>query len=155
MITKQTDGEVITKQTGESSQIILDEGEKTTSYIDTRGNLTGGIGHLMTKEEQEKYPKGTKIPKEVIDAWYKEDLNKAQVGANNLVPEAPEEVKNIVTNMVFNMGEAGVKKFEKMLEAIDKKEWNTAANEMKKSAWYSQVGRRSKRLIERMRNVGL
>ena len=40
-----------------------------------------------------------------------------------------------------------------MKAAVDAGDWRTAAQEMKESRWFSQVGGRSRRLVDRMRNV--
>ena len=63
------------------------EGSKSVSYLDSLGKLTGGTGHLMTAEEQAKYPKGTEIPKAVRDQWLKEDSAEALVAAKKQAKE--------------------------------------------------------------------
>ena len=80
-------------------------------------------------------------------------MSEAQQDAEELVPDAPEEVKAIITNMAFNMGKKGVAGFDKMLAAIKAQDWETAAKEMEDSKWFNQVGDRAKRLVERMRNL--
>lgn len=116
--------------------------------------MTAGIGHKLTKEEIKKYPEGTEVEESVVNQWFTEDLKVASEGAESLVPNAPPEVKNILTNMVFNMGLRGVKGFKKMLKAIEQENYTEAAKEMKDSKWFSQVGNRSKRLIKRMESLG-
>ena len=41
-----------------------------------------------------------------------------------------------------------------MKRGVDNRDWNTAADEMVDSNWYRQVGKRAKRLVNRMRDVG-
>ena len=50
--------------------IKLREGYKQSVYLDVLGKPTCGIGHLLTKEEQEKYPVKCLVPKDVIDNWF-------------------------------------------------------------------------------------
>ena len=44
-------------------------------------------------------------------------------------------------------------KFQKMKAAVERRDWVGAAEEMKNSAWYTQVGRRGVDLVNRMKNV--
>jgi len=49
------------------------------------------------------------------------------------------------------MGLPRMTKFRGMKRGVDARDWNKAADEMVDSAWYSQVGKRSERLVQRMR----
>ena len=40
-----------------------------------------------------------------------------------------------------------------MIAAVKSRDWETAADEMKDSRWYHQVGGRSVRLVQRMREA--
>ena len=60
----------------------------------------------------------------------------------------------ILLNMSFNLGRTRLSKFKKMFAHLANNDYEKAADEMIDSNWYKQVGRRSKRLVERMRNVG-
>ena len=40
-----------------------------------------------------------------------------------------------------------------MIKAINDKEWEKAASEMKDSLWYAQVTNRAERLIKRMEQI--
>lgn len=145
----------------ESMRIARDEGTERdffgnqVSYIDSVGEPTGGIGHLLTKEEQEKYPIGTPIPDEVVKKWFDEDIKEAKEDAEILLKgmTVPPEVKAIITNMAFNLGRKRLSKFRELFTALSLGEYGVAAEEMKNSKWYKQVGNRSKRLVERMRNI--
>ena len=59
--------------------------------------------------------------------------------------------KNVLIEMVFNMGINRFKGFKKMLAACQKGEWDKAADEMLDSKWASQVKQRAKTLAEIMR----
>ncbi len=54
--------------------------------------------------------------------------------------------KTVIISMALNMGTEGLSKFEKMIEAIDHKEWKMAAEEMMNSKWRTQVGDRARDL---------
>jgi len=141
----------------EKDQIVSDEGSEDSSYMDSVDKLTGGIGHLMSAVEREDYPEGTDIPEDIRNSWFESDYSRAVNNAESFVPENNKdnvELHNILTNMSFNLGKTGLGKFKKMHKAIETEDWDTAADEMKDSKWYNQVGGRSKRLVERMRNLG-
>ena len=142
----------------EADQIKRDEGTVQspfgdhTSYKDHLGNLTGGHGHLLTASEKKKYPTGAKIPFEVVDQWFKQDMDEAEEDVEKLFPvKMPDEVRAILTNMSFNLGGKRLKGFKKLIKAVKEGDYNKAADEMIDSTWYHQVGNRSKRLVERMR----
>lgn len=59
--------------------------------------------------------------------------------------------KNVLIEMVYNMGINRFKGFKKMLAACQKGEWDKAANEMLDSAWHKQVKKRAESLAEIMR----
>jgi len=59
--------------------------------------------------------------------------------------------QNVLGNMAFNLGKTRLSKFVKFLDAVERNGWHEAADEMKDSAWYGQVGRRARRLEREMR----
>jgi len=131
------------------------EGVREESYLDTKGNLTGGIGHLMSEGERKQYPEGTKIPKEVVDKWFKEDTARAEKESKELIDEhigeeVPKEVENIIFDMTFNMGKSGLSKFKKTFAAIKDKDYTEAAMEMLDSDWARDVKGRANDLARRM-----
>ena len=67
--------------------------------------------------------------------------------------DLPEELQQIVANMMFNMGRPRLSKFKGMKRGVDAKDWNAAADEMVDSRWYRQVGARAERLEARMRAI--
>ena len=65
----------------------------------------------------------------------------------------PDEVQQILVNMMFNMGRTRLSKFKKMHAAILEGDWKTAAVEGRDSRWYKQVTNRAERLMERLEKV--
>ena len=59
----------------------------------------------------------------------------------------------VLVDMSFNLGKPKLMKFKKMIEALQRYDFETAADEMIDSAWYHQVGRRSKYLVNKMRTA--
>ena len=144
-------------------QLILDEGLKEYIYIDTEGNPTFGIGHLLTKKDPEWYAfkslkKGgkLKVSKERIFAAFDDDVEQAIQSCYKIFDEFDDfldEVQQIITNMMFNLGINRFKKFEAFIASIYDKNYKLAAREMKDSLWYVQTKDRAKRLVARMEKV--
>lgn len=65
----------------------------------------------------------------------------------------PEEVQQILVNMMFNMGRPRLSKFRKMNAALLKGDWETAAVEGRDSQWHKQVTNRAERLMTRLERV--
>jgi lysozyme len=57
----------------------------------------------------------------------------------------------VLVNMAFNMG-GGLLSFVNTLAAIQRGDYNAAANGMLASRWATQVGARATRLADMMRN---
>jgi lysozyme len=65
----------------------------------------------------------------------------------------PEQAQEVLVDMTFNMGFAGVLKFKKFLEALKNKDWEKAAQEMENSLWYKQTGNRARELVKIIREL--
>ena len=138
-------------------QLKIDEGYRDVIYLDSENLKTFGIGHLVTDADPEKNePISTKVSKARIDQAFTDDVQTAITSLKQVFPSVigwPSEVKQILVNMIFNLGATRLKKFKKFGEALERKDWDKAADEMVDSKWYGQVGKRSERLVARMRNV--
>ena len=139
-------------------QLEIDEGVKYDIYLDHLGLPTFGIGHLVTKTDPESgQAVGTPISKERVAECFDMDVQSVINDCNKLYEDfenLPEEVQQIIANMMFNMGYTRLSKFKGMKRGVDSKDWNQAADEMVDSRWYRQVTNRANRLGERMRAVG-
>ena len=135
-------------------QLPIDEGKSLKVYLDTEGLPTVGIGHLVRPEDNLKL--GDVITEERCSQLFKQEVDIAVKSCYKLIPNftnCPEEVKQIVCNMMFNLGPTRLAGFKKFLAAIKAKNYQEAANQMESSKWYKQVGDRSKRLVRRMRAI--
>ena len=138
-------------------QLKIDEGVKYEIYKDHLGYPTFGIGHLVTDSDAEfGCDVGTSVSEQRVEEAFKKDVQIVIKDCEILYPdfnELPEEVQQIIANMMFNLGRPRLSKFKGMKRGVDEKNWNVAADEMVDSRWYRQVGKRAERLVERMRNV--
>ena len=138
-------------------QLEIDEGVKYEIYNDHLGLATFGIGHLVIPADEEYgKPLGTRISEERVRECFDRDVQSVLRDCKLLYKdfdELPEEVQQIVANMMFNMGYGRLSKFKGMKRGVDAKNWNEAADEMVDSRWYKQVTNRAQRLVDRMREV--
>ena len=138
-------------------QLEIDEGVKYEIYNDHLGLATFGIGHLVILDDEEYgKPLGTRISEERVRECFDRDVQSVLRDCKLLYKdfdELPEEVQQIVANMMFNMGYGRLSKFKGMKAGVDEKDWNKAADEMIDSRWYKQVTNRAQRLVDRMRQV--
>ncbi len=58
----------------------------------------------------------------------------------------------VVVDLCFNLGLPRWKRFIKANAALNKKDYEEAADEMVDSQWYRQTGRRAKKLVHAMRS---
>jgi lysozyme len=138
-------------------QLKIDEGVKYEIYLDHLDLPTFGIGHLVLESDQEyEEPIGTPVSEERVNECFERDVEIVLSDCETLYPDyydLPEEVQQIIANMMFNMGRPRLSKFKGMKRGVDAQDWNAAADEMVDSAWYRQVTNRADRLVERMRAV--
>ena len=120
-------------------QLEIDEGVVYEIYTDHLGYPTFGIGHLITKNDPEfEEPVGTPVSKERVDSVFAIDIKIAEDECCVLYPfweELPEEVQEILVNMMFNLGRPRLTKFKKMNAALEMGDWKTAAVEGRDSRW--------------------
>ena len=138
-------------------QLEIDEGVKYEIYNDHLGFATFGIGHLVIPSDEEHgKPLGTRVSEERVRECFDRDVQSVLRDCKLLYKdfdELPEEVQQIVANMMFNMGYGRLSKFKGMKAGVDAKDWDKAADEMVDSRWYKQVTNRAQRLVDRMRAV--
>lgn len=139
-------------------QLQIDEGVMYEIYRDHLGYLTFGVGHLITKSDPEYgFPVGTTISEERVAQAFEADLDIALRECGMLYGHMwscfPGEVKEILVNMMFNLGRPRLSKFKKMNGHLEHGDYKNAAVEGRDSRWYRQVGNRAERLMTRLENV--
>ena len=138
-------------------QLEIDEGVKYEIYNDHLGYATFGVGHLVLETDPEySDPIGSTVSESRVVEVFKLDCESVLIDCITLYPDfydLPEEVQQIIANMMFNMGRTRLSKFKGMKRGVDAKDWNAAADEMVDSRWYRQVTNRANRLVERMRAI--
>ena len=136
-------------------ELVADEGCKYETYLCSENVVTGGIGHMITEWDDEKYTEvGVEISEEQVKAWFDKDIETVLSDCELLYDDfdhLPEDAQLIIANMMFNLGYPRLKKFVKMKAAVDQRDWNEAANQVIDSNYYRQLPNRAGRLVKRMR----
>ena len=125
------------------------EGYCEQTYPDTLGYETGGYGHKMLP--------GETIPtdKSGWEIIFENDFQRAVNGAENILSgyDIAEEAREVIIEMVFQMGEAGVSKFKNALAHLKEQRYNACASEMLNSRWANQTPNRAESLAAIMREI--
>ena len=66
----------------------------------------------------------------------------------------PQEIKNIIIEMCYQLGVTGFSKFKKTIAYLQNKQWNDASVEMLDSRWAKQTPNRAKEMSERVKKLG-
>ena len=131
------------------------EGYRNKVYLDSLGKRTVGVGHLCVedfweddKEYEEKF----------LLTILEHDLKSAVKSAEELCSDCPDlrdQAKEIIVEMVFQLGKTGVSKFRNMWKALqhDPPNYERASLEMLDSRWASQTPGRAKEMSDHMRDL--
>ena len=65
----------------------------------------------------------------------------------------PQEIKDVVMEMCYQLGVGGVSKFKKTIAYLQNKQWEEASVEMLDSLWAKQTPNRAKELSNRIKEV--
>lgn len=125
------------------------EGCRLKPYKCHAGKLTIGYGRNLDD---------VGISQAEADMMFERDFAKAEADARKICEEFGIDVNNLIeqrfyvlTDMCFNLGYSGLKKFKGMLTALKNGLYDDAANHMLDSLWAKQVGNRATRLAALMR----
>ena len=130
------------------------EGFVPKIYKDSLGFATIGYGHLVLPEEQ--WEEGKEYSKEQLEHVFKTDFNNAVAHATSLMDgmNLDDKAREVIIEMVFQLGVGGVGKFKKMWEALKNKDYGEASFQMMDSRWAKQTPRRAEDLSKIMRSCG-
>jgi len=125
------------------------EGYRLTVYKCSEGFDTGGYGHKIIEGEE--------IPTSE-EGWsnlFEQDFQTACDGADNILGDCDIDIvaREVIIEMVYQMGEGGVSKFKGMLSALKEERYTDASDEMIDSLWYRQTPNRASELALIMREI--
>ena len=129
------------------------EGFRDHVYLDSLGKKTIGYGHLCRSDESWDMDKANDI--EVLEECFEKDFQVAVNGAETLIGKINmnNTAKEVIIEMVFQLGKTGVKKFKKMWAAFKKGDTKEAAKQMLDSKWADQTSQRAEHLASIIRSI--
>lgn len=125
-------------------QLFCHEGFSPKPYRCTAGKLTIGIGRNLEAKGISQQEAEYLLENDILAVC--SELEKTLPIFTSL----SEKRKQVLVNMAFNIGVAGLGKFNKMLSALVAQDYSQAALEMLNSRWATQVGRRANELAQIM-----
>ena len=136
------------------------EGERLTVYLGPQGHPTVGIGHKVVPSDRLRV--GDTISQRRSNRFFVTDVAVASDAAVKLIPNFDElnaARQHVVVGMIFQLGEAGVRKFHNFLDAVNRGDYDAAAQEMlyanpktkRMSAWCKETPKRCSEMAEQMR----
>ena len=142
------------------------EKRKFKSYFDDRGTLTIRVGFNLIKHgAREKIQSlglnydsvcagKVALTDHQVDVLLDADVVYAIGAAHNIISNftiLPANKQLVVVDMIFTLGDVGFCLFIKTIAAIEKRDFETAADEMVDSDWYYQLGQRARDDVALMR----
>ncbi len=121
------------------------EGLRLKPYKCTAGKLTIGVGRNIEDNGITESEAAFMLDNDILRVHEEMRMN------FTWYPHISEVRKAALIDMCFNLGISRFKKFKKMIAAIERTDYDTAASEMIDSKWAVQVGSRSAELSEMMR----
>jgi lysozyme len=121
------------------------EGFRGKPYRCTAGKLTIGYGRNLDD---------VGITEVEAEFLLKVDALRATDSAGDIFPSILSYTENrqiAIINMIFNLGKTRFKGFRKMIDAVNRGDWESAADEAMDSRWYGQVGVRAHELVNLLR----
>ena len=136
-------------------EIKLHEGFVPRVYKDSLGKRTIGYGHLCVEPEQ--WDDNKEYTKEELENVFSKDFNEALKNAEHLIGERNinHVAKEVIIEMVFQLGIGGVGKFKNMWKALDSEDYGEASFQMLDSLWAKQTPARAGKLAGKMRSAKL
>ena len=131
------------------------EGYVNKIYKCSEGFDTIFYGHKITPDDN--YEHGVEYPKEMGEKVFEKDFQTTLDAAERLIATRPVNhiAKQVIINMVYQIGEGGVSKFKQMWKALDREDYGEASFQMLDSLWAKQTPNRANKLAAKMRSAKL
>jgi len=133
-------------------EIKLHEGYRDTVYLDSLSKKTVGFGHLCVEDHWED---NKQYDKKYLEEIFEKDFNIALNDANKILEGKPVNhiAREVIIELVFNIGMPRTKKFVKCLAALDKEDYNEAGNQILHSLYARQVPVRAGKLAGKIKSI--
>ena len=135
------------------------EGFCDTVYKDNLMNSTIGYGHLCRKDEV--WIEGKKYSRKELEKVFECDFQKAVSQTDALLKSRLNVTSNsfnkdayfVLIEMTFQLGIGNLKKFKRMISALENRNWRLASKEMVSSRWANQTPKRARFLANIMAEI--
>jgi lysozyme len=127
-----------------AEQLRRDEGCELYVYTCPSGALTIGVGRNL---------EATGITDEEAEILLANDIERVTIDLERVLPwslKLDDARLGVLQNMAFNLGTAGLLEFEHMLSAMQREDWDAAAEALLDSHYADQVGARADRLAKQL-----
>ena len=121
------------------------EGLRLQAYLDTTNHWTVGYGRRCDK--------GAVMTKEQAESAINDDIAKAEQGARHVFPSyasQPQHVQDVLTELCFQIGSAGMRKFAHFGKAIRDRDYALASACLIDSRFHKQTTQRCETLADRL-----
>lgn len=128
------------------ADLIVDEGDRSKPYIDTKGKVTIGIGRNLTDDG---------IAEDEKELMFSNDVGMAESIAEGLFKGFYQMSPNrqaALANLAFNMGERTLETFTVFIGLVNAQNWSAAADDLLQTKWATEVGPRAQRRADQIRN---
>lgn len=115
-------------------------------YKCSEGYWTIGYGHRCSADQ-------TPIHVYEAEALLDADINTAKEMAAKIHLDKHQAVNDVLTEMIFQLGYSGAKKFKKFIAALRISDYDEAANQIIDSNWYRQTPNRVKQHLDVLKNI--
>ena len=123
------------------------EGYRSKVYKDSLGIDTIGYGFAI---------KDLELDEDICEIILERKLKELETRVNlkfKWFIYMPQEIKDVVMEMCYQLGVGGVSKFKKTIAYLQNKQWEEASVEMLDSLWAKQTPNRAKELSNRVKEV--
>ncbi len=149
-----------------SKYITFNEGYRAKRYYDSKGIPTVGVGFNLERSGAREAISSVggdygqvrsgkeSLSESQISALLASDAKSAISSARSLFPDFDKydpARQTVLADLAYNLGEAKLSKFKSFINAVKAKDWDRAAQDLRDSKWYSEVGKRAGRNVEALR----
>ncbi len=144
-------------------EIAADEGKILHCYMCSENHKTVGIGHKVLPNDPEAnlpvhgayddVPEEEGITEDRCYELFQHDVQLAIAGCKGIYSnweEIPQEMRHILVNMCFQLGQTGLSRFKNMNAGVAQEAWGIVSMEMMDSRWAQQTPERAERLRDRV-----
>lgn len=125
--------------------IEREEGWREKPYLCSEGYPTIGYGFKIGTQGANINQFRFTLPRQVGDLWLDANIRELRLNLNNKLSGLNEARQAIILSMCYQMGIDGCLRFKRMWQAIEQRDYQSAAVEMMDSQWSKQTPSRALR----------